>query len=235
MAADDAGTPDDLADKLADEIESLASEIASSHQSPEDGKSINPQDLAAAADELMASVDANRGGATFSGEQSQEAADYGAAADDFGAGAASAWSDGDDSQDQYDDSGLVGDDGPTNGSVSDYGLPGGQSAGFAPSDFGGGYGSSMAPPRGNPLGRLAHLPIQVAVRIAERKIPLSQLLALTPGTLLTFTRSCEELLDLYVGNQLYGRGEAVKIGEHFGIKINEIGSTPEPPKRVLHD
>ncbi len=71
--------------------------------------------------------------------------------------------------------------------------------------------------------RLLKLPVKVAVHLAERKIGLSQLLTMAPGTLLTFDKSCEDLLDLYVNNQYYARGEAVKIGEKFGLKINEIG------------
>jgi flagellar motor switch protein FliN/FliY len=71
--------------------------------------------------------------------------------------------------------------------------------------------------------RVMKLPVPVAVHLAERKIELSQLLSMAPGTLLTFEKSCEDLLDLYVNNQIYARGEAVKIGEKFGLKINELG------------
>lgn len=71
--------------------------------------------------------------------------------------------------------------------------------------------------------RLMKLPVPIAVHLAERKIDLSQLLSLAPGSLLTFEKSCEDLLDLYVNNQIYARGEAVKIGEKFGLKINELG------------
>ena len=72
-------------------------------------------------------------------------------------------------------------------------------------------------------GRLLNLPVKVSVQLADRKIDMSQLLTMAPGTLLTFEKSCEELLDLYVNNRIYARGEAVKIGEKFGLKINEIG------------
>jgi flagellar motor switch protein FliN/FliY len=71
--------------------------------------------------------------------------------------------------------------------------------------------------------RLMKLPVQVAVHLAERKIDLSQLLSMAPGSLLTFDKPCEDLLELYVNNQQYARGEAVKIGEKFGLKINEMG------------
>ena len=73
------------------------------------------------------------------------------------------------------------------------------------------------------VSRLLKLPVPVAVHLAERKIDLSQLLSMAPGSLLTFEKSCEDLLDLYVNNRIYARGEAVKIGEKFGLKINELG------------
>lgn len=73
------------------------------------------------------------------------------------------------------------------------------------------------------------LPVPIVVHLAERKIDLSQLLSLAPGTLLTFEKSCEDLLDLYVNNRIYARGEAVKIGEKFGLKINELGNVAHEP------
>lgn len=81
---------------------------------------------------------------------------------------------------------------------------------------------------------LTNVPVTVSVRLAEKKVEVDQLLSITPGSLITFSRSCEELLELYVNNQLYARGEAVKIGEKFGLKINEIGPSPEPQQdRVI--
>jgi flagellar motor switch protein FliN/FliY len=60
-------------------------------------------------------------------------------------------------------------------------------------------------------------------------------LAITPGTLVTFTKNCEEPLDLYVNNQLYGHGEAVKIGENFGLKINTIGTTNKRVQKIVNE
>jgi flagellar motor switch protein FliN/FliY len=88
-------------------------------------------------------------------------------------------------------------------------------------------------PRRARLSRLLNVPIQVVVRLAEKKVELDQLLSLGPGSLITFDKNCEDLLDLYVNNRLYGRGEAVKIGEHFGIKIDEVGSVKHREERVF--
>ena len=82
--------------------------------------------------------------------------------------------------------------------------------------------------------RLLNLPVTVVVRLAEKKIEMGQLLALSPGALITFSKSCEDLLDMYVNNQLYCRGEAVKIGEKFGLKVNEVGATKHRERRVLN-
>lgn len=80
---------------------------------------------------------------------------------------------------------------------------------------------------------LLGIPVCINVQLAKKKIELGQLMNMGPGTIVTFEKSCEDLLDLYINNQLYCRGEAVKIGEKFGIKINEIGSIEERVSAVL--
>ena len=84
-----------------------------------------------------------------------------------------------------------------------------------------------------PRERVANLTVNVAVHLAEKKIPVAQLLGLSPGALITFNKSCEDLLDLYVNNHCYCRGEAVKIGEKFGLKVNEIGAQRVRESRVF--
>lgn len=73
------------------------------------------------------------------------------------------------------------------------------------------------------IRRVSTLPVNVIVQLAGKKIEMKQLVSLSPGTLITFNKSCEDLLDLYVNNRPYCRGEAVKIGEKFGLKINQVG------------
>jgi flagellar motor switch protein FliN len=84
------------------------------------------------------------------------------------------------------------------------------------------------------LERLLNLPVQVIVKLAEKKVELGQLSGMGPGAIVTFDKSCEDLLELYVNNQLFCRGEAVKIGEKFGIKVTEVGAAEERASAVLH-
>lgn len=83
---------------------------------------------------------------------------------------------------------------------------------------------SAAPGATSGFDRLRNLPVSVSVRIAEKRVSVLQLLDISAGTLITFPKSCDDQLDLYVNNSLYGKGEAVKIGEKFGLKINEVGA-----------
>lgn len=83
------------------------------------------------------------------------------------------------------------------------------------------------------LDRIRKLPTQVSVRLAEKRISVGQLLAITPGSLITFEKSCEDLLDLYVNNQRYCQGEAVKTGENFGIKITSLQLEPIRTSKLI--
>jgi flagellar motor switch protein FliN/FliY len=81
--------------------------------------------------------------------------------------------------------------------------------------------------------RLAKIPVSVIVRLAEKKVEMRQLLSLAPGSLITFEKPCEDLLDLYVNDFRYCRGEAVKIGEKFGLKINKVGVVEEYESKIV--
>ncbi|MCA9040723.1 MAG: FliM/FliN family flagellar motor switch protein [Planctomycetaceae bacterium] len=83
------------------------------------------------------------------------------------------------------------------------------------------------------MRRIMNLKVDVSVRLAEKRVELSQLVAMAPGSLILFEKTCEELLDLYVNNTPYCRGEVVKVGEHFGLKINEVGYHIEREARII--
>lgn len=114
---------------------------------------------------------------------------------------------------------------------------------FEPFDMGAhdyGFGSDQTFPdqepvvETDPFARLRSLPVTVSVRLAEKKITVAQLLGISSGALISFPKSCEAMLDLYVNNARYCRGEAVKIGENFGLKVNEVGTTEERAPKILN-
>lgn len=82
------------------------------------------------------------------------------------------------------------------------------------------------------VARINKVPVHVIVRIAERKLELEQLRGIAPGALLMFDKPYDSPLDVYVDNRLYCRGEPVKIGETFGVKISECNSQIVREKKV---
>ena len=65
----------------------------------------------------------------------------------------------------------------------------------------------------------------VCVTLAQKKISLDRIINLVPGSMLTFDNHCDEPLTLEVGGHPIARGETVKIGDKFGLRIREIIST----------
>jgi flagellar motor switch protein FliN len=69
---------------------------------------------------------------------------------------------------------------------------------------------------------LLNIRVPVTVTLAAQRLPLSRIVELGPGSLLQFEKSCEELLDLEVNGQAVAVGEAVKVGDKFGIRVTSM-------------
>jgi flagellar motor switch/type III secretory pathway protein FliN len=69
---------------------------------------------------------------------------------------------------------------------------------------------------------LLHIRLPVVVTLAEKRQPLGRIVELGPGSIIQFEKSCEEMLQLSVGNHPVARGEAVKVGDKFGLRITSI-------------
>jgi flagellar motor switch protein FliN len=69
---------------------------------------------------------------------------------------------------------------------------------------------------------LLRVRVPVAVTLAEKKQKLGRILEIGPGQILQFDKSCEESLDMQVSNCRIASGEAVKIGDKFGLRITYI-------------
>ncbi len=71
------------------------------------------------------------------------------------------------------------------------------------------------------------LSVPVIVQVGERHLPVENVLALAPGAILELNKSAEAPLDLLVNNKPIGEGNAVKVGENFGIQVSAINSRSE--------
>src|SRR5436305_15122234 len=83
--------------------------------------------------------------------------------------------------------------------------------------------SSQALPETGELGRILRLEVPVIVKLAERKLSMNEVMRLGTGAIIEFFKSSEEPLELLINNKVIGVGEAVKVGENFGLRITQIG------------
>src|SRR4051794_14005273 len=93
---------------------------------------------------------------------------------------------------------------------------------------------AQAPPAAKPpapsppdLKRILQLEVPVIVKLAERKLTLGEVMRLGAGAIIEFSKSSDEPLELLVNNKPIGVGDAVKVGENFGLKITQIGDVKE--------
>ena len=69
---------------------------------------------------------------------------------------------------------------------------------------------------------LLRIRVPVTVTLATSKTPVSKVVDMVPGTILQFTKTCESKLTMEVGRQELAEGEAVKVGDKFGLLITSM-------------
>ncbi len=80
--------------------------------------------------------------------------------------------------------------------------------------------------------RVLHLQVPVIVQLAERTMPLSEIITLTTGAIIEFDKPSDGQLDLMINNKCIGQGQAVKVGENFGLRVANVGSVRERIKAM---
>jgi len=72
------------------------------------------------------------------------------------------------------------------------------------------------------LSLVLDVPVQITVELGRRTLPIGDLLQLGPGAVIELGKAAGESLDLFVNGKLVARGEAVVVGEKYGIRITEV-------------
>ena len=80
---------------------------------------------------------------------------------------------------------------------------------------------------------ILNLTVPLIVQIGERKLPLGDVLALAPGSIIELSKTADEDLALRVNNKTIGHGNAVKVGENFGIRIADINSARDRAQALV--
>ncbi|MFN4185663.1 MAG: flagellar motor switch protein FliN [Hyphomonas sp.] len=75
---------------------------------------------------------------------------------------------------------------------------------------------------------LLDVPVRVDVVLGEARIPMEELLALSPGEIVALERQTNEPVDIYVSGRLVARGKLVVTDGQLGVTLSEIiDSRPE--------
>lgn len=77
-------------------------------------------------------------------------------------------------------------------------------------------------PHDSPL--LKDLNVTLLARLGSAVMPVSELLALRTGAVLTLETLLDEPVELYLNDALVGHGEIVAIDDRFGVRITQIAT-----------
>ncbi|RCS47770.1 hypothetical protein DTL42_14745 [Bremerella cremea] len=69
---------------------------------------------------------------------------------------------------------------------------------------------------------LLHIEVPIRVILAEKKMKVHDIVNIGIGSIIQFDKSCEDTLDVEIGRQKIAEGEAVKVGDKFGVRVTNI-------------
>lgn len=72
------------------------------------------------------------------------------------------------------------------------------------------------------LAAMLDVPLKITVELGRAELPLAEVLALKPGSVVELDRLPGEPLDLYANGRLVARGEIIVLNDIFGFRITDI-------------
>jgi flagellar motor switch protein FliN/FliY len=82
-------------------------------------------------------------------------------------------------------------------------------------------------PTGSPgynIDLLLGVNLQVAVEIGRTTLPIREVLALTPGSIIELDKLAGEKVDILINGRPIAQGEVVVVDENFGVRITDVVS-----------
>jgi flagellar motor switch protein FliN/FliY len=64
--------------------------------------------------------------------------------------------------------------------------------------------------------------VPVRVTLASQRMSVQEIIELGPGSILKFDKTCDQPLELSLGDRPLARGEVVKVGDKFGLRISGL-------------
>ena len=69
---------------------------------------------------------------------------------------------------------------------------------------------------------LMDVPVRVDVVLGEVRMPIEELMALSPGDVVALDRQTDEPVDIYLSDRLMARGKLVVADGQLGVTLSEI-------------
>jgi flagellar motor switch protein FliN len=70
--------------------------------------------------------------------------------------------------------------------------------------------------------RLLQILVPVRVTLASQRKSVQEIIELGPGSIVKFDKTCDQPLELCIGDRPVAHGEVVKVGDKFGLKISGL-------------
>ncbi|MBL7556741.1 MAG: flagellar motor switch protein FliN [Bdellovibrionaceae bacterium] len=89
--------------------------------------------------------------------------------------------------------------------------------------------AGKAEPKSNDrnLQLILDIPLKLSVELGRTKMPVSELLNLTQGSVIELNKLAGEPMEVMVNDKLIARGEAVVVNEKFGVRLTDVISPAE--------
>ena len=85
-------------------------------------------------------------------------------------------------------------------------------------------GGPMASGPGSSMDLLYGVNLEVTVEIGRTRLPIRDVLALTPGSIVELDKLAGEKVDVLVNGHLIASGEVVVVDENFGVRITDVSA-----------
>lgn len=82
------------------------------------------------------------------------------------------------------------------------------------------------------LDRILEVPLTVHVELGSKIMRVSEMLEVGLGTIVELDAAAGAPLGIYANNTLIAQGEAVVVGERYGVRVTEIITPAERVRRL---
>lgn len=87
-------------------------------------------------------------------------------------------------------------------------------------------------PESGAVARILDLPLVVHVELGHRRMRVTDLLQVGVGSVIDLDTAAGAPLGIYANNTLIAQGEAVVVGERYGVRVTEILTPSERVKKL---